>query len=82
MFSKLFNFPAFIIALALGLLFVYLSDAQKDIVYVYPTPNNLNQVEYKDSAGNCFDFTANKLDCPEDINKIKSIPIQTIEKKN
>jgi len=80
MFSKLFNFPAFIIALSLGLLFVYLSDAEKDIIYVYPTPNNLNKVEYKDSAGNCFSFDANKLKCPEDTNKIKTIPIQTLKK--
>jgi len=82
MISKLFNFPAFIISLALGLLFVYLSDAEKEVVYVYPTPNNLDQVEYKDSAGNCFSFLASQLDCPKDVSKIKTIPIQTVEKKN
>ncbi len=82
MFTKLFNFPAFIISLALGLLFVYLSDAEKDVVFVYPTPNNLDQVEYKDTAGNCFGFSANQLECPEDITKIKTIPIQTVSKKN
>ncbi len=81
MFKRLFNLPAFLISLSLGLLFVYLSDSESNTVFVYPTPYNLDKVEYKDSVGNCFDFTANKLKCPEDTSLIKTIPIQINKKK-
>ena len=40
MFFKFISFKIFIISLALGLLFVYLSSPDPTIVYVYPTPDN------------------------------------------
>lgn len=76
MFSKLFSFSIFLISLAIGLLFVYLHDPQENIIYVYPTPDNVEQIEYKDLANNCFSFTANQVQCPDDKEKIKNIPIQ------
>ena len=76
MFDKLFSLPIFLIALAIGLLFVYLNEPQGDIIYVYPTPDNVNELEYKDQAGNCFAFSANKITCPDDKKKIKNIPVQ------
>jgi hypothetical protein len=44
MFKRLFNLPAFLVSLALGLLFVYLSDSESNTVFVYPTPYNLDKV--------------------------------------
>lgn len=82
MFKRLFNLPAFLVSLALGLLFVYLSDSETNTVFVYPTPYNLDKVEYRDSVGNCFDFSADKLECPSDVSLIKTIPIQTSKKNN
>ena len=76
MFDKLFSLPIFLISLAIGLLFVYLNEPQGDIIYVYPTPDNANNIEYKDQAGNCFEFSANKIECPSDKADIKNIPIQ------
>ena len=81
MFARLFNFPVFIISLAIGLLFIYLSESEQEEVYVYPTPYNLDKIEYKDTVGNCFDFSADKLKCPDDKSLIKTIPIQTPSKK-
>ena len=81
MFQTLFSFPIFLISLAVGLLFVYLNEPPQNIIYVYPTPENVNDVEYKDSANNCFSFEANEVKCPTDKNKIKSIPIQVSESK-
>jgi hypothetical protein len=76
MFGKLFSLPIFLIALAVGLLFVYLNEPQGDIIYVYPTPDNVDEIEYKDRAGNCFEFSANKIECLVDKDKIKHIPVQ------
>jgi hypothetical protein len=81
MFKRLFNIPVFIIALSLGLLFIFLSDSEEEVVHVYPTPYNLDKIEYRDTVGNCFDFSADKLKCPEDRTLIKTIPIQTQVKK-
>jgi hypothetical protein len=82
MFKKHFSLPVFLIALAIGLLFVYLHDPQENIIYVYPTPDNIENVEYKDAANNCFAFSANEVECPSDKSKIKNIPIQTKKAKN
>tara|TARA_R110002072_G_C7785650_1_gene520433 strand:+ start:311 stop:559 length:249 start_codon:yes stop_codon:yes gene_type:complete len=82
MFKRLFSLPVFLISLTIGLLFIYLSASEEEIVYVYPTPYNLDKIEYKDSVGNCFDFSADKLKCPKDNDLIKKIPIQTTSKKN
>jgi hypothetical protein len=73
MFSKYFSFPYFIVSLAVGLLFVYLSVPSPTIIYVYPTPDNVNDIEYKDKSGSCFKFDAEEVSCP---NNAKTIPVQ------
>ena len=76
MFLKYFSFKIFMISLAVGLLYVYLSSPDPTIIYVYPTPDNVEHIEYKDKADNCFKFEANEIACPTDKSKIKTIPIQ------
>jgi len=71
------NFPLFIISLAIGLLFVYLNEAPKRVIYIYPTPSNVDKFSYKDEAGNCFKYNSNAVKCPTDSNKITEIPIQS-----
>jgi hypothetical protein len=77
MFFKFLSFKIFFISLAIGLLFAYLSSPEPTIIYVYPTPDNVGKVEYKDKADNCFQFEAIETKCPSDKSKIKTIPIQT-----
>ena len=77
MFFKFLSFKIFFISLAVGLLFAYLSSPEPTIIYVYPTPDNVAKVEYKDKADNCFQFEAIETKCPSDKSKIKTIPIQT-----
>jgi hypothetical protein len=76
MFLKLISIKIFITSLAIGLLYVYLFNPDPTIIYVYPTPENVGQVEYKDKANNCFQFEANEVSCPKDKSKIKTIPVQ------
>lgn len=75
-FNKLFSLPIFLISLSIGLLFVYLNEPSPTVIYVYPTPDNVNNIEYKDRVGNCYTFEANEVQCPSDSNLIKSIPVQ------
>ncbi len=77
MFFKFLSFKVFFLSLAVGLLFAYLSSPEPTVIYVYPTPDNVGKVEYKDKADNCFQFEAIETKCPSDKSKIKTIPVQT-----
>jgi len=76
MFFKYISLKIFLISLAIGLLFVYLSNPDPTIIYVYPTPDNVNKITYKDKASNCFKFGATEVMCPKNKKDIKTIPLQ------
>tara|TARA_R110002074_G_scaffold65612_6_gene155852 strand:+ start:470 stop:733 length:264 start_codon:yes stop_codon:yes gene_type:complete len=76
MLQKYIHFKVFIISLAVGLLAVYLYQPDPTIVYVYPTPTNVNNIQLKDNADNCFKFNAIETTCPSDKSKIHNIPVQ------
>ena len=76
MIGKFIDLKTFIISLALGLLFVYLWQPKQRIIYVYPTPDNVEKIQYKDRANNCYKFNSMEVQCPSDTNKIKNIPLQ------
>jgi hypothetical protein len=46
-------------------------------IYVYPSPETVGKVLFKDKADNCFYFQEEVVDCPSDESKISTIPIQT-----
>jgi len=76
MIFQFISLKIFLISMAVGLLFVYLSNPEPTIIYVYPTPDNAGQIEYRDKADNCFKFEAKEVQCPSDKKLIKTIPIQ------
>lgn len=76
-FKNFINLPLFIISLAIGLLFVYLNESPKRVIYIYPSPHNIDKFSYKDKAGNCFKYNYNNVKCPSDTNKITQIPMQS-----
>lgn len=74
----LVHWPTFIASLAIGLLFVYLTNAGKQVIVVYPTPENVRRIQYKDRAGTCYNIQASKGQCPKNkrsINKLSLIHI-------
>jgi len=70
------SFPVFIISFAIGIFFVYIWGADTKTIYIYPTPENVDKVLFKDKAKNCFYFEEEVVECPKDKSKISSIPIQ------
>jgi hypothetical protein len=73
MFLKYISVPFFLISLAIGLFYVYLSTPPPTVIYVYPTPENVNTVLYKDKVNNCYKFNHKEVKCP--INP-SLIPVQ------
>jgi len=76
MLSKFIDFKLFFISLAVGIFFVYINQPSPTIIYVYPTPKNLDKIQYKDKIGNCFEFESKEVKCPTNKDEITSIPIQ------
>jgi len=73
---KFISIPVFIVSLAVGLFFVYITNPEPEIIYIYPTPENVKKVQYQDKANNCYDFHQTEVSCPSDASKIKIVPIQ------
>jgi len=70
------SLPVFIVSLAVGLFYVYISVPNPKIIYVYPTPDNLRNFQFKDHADNCFSFKAKEVPCDQAKGTVKKIPVQ------
>ncbi len=68
--------PVFLISFAIGLLFIYLMGPEMKTIYIYPSPENVDKILFKDKADNCFNFKEENVECPKDNNLISKIPIQ------
>jgi len=70
------SIPVFLISFAIGLFFVYILGPEMKTIYIYPSPENVDKILFKDKADNCFHFEQQTVDCPKDENLISNIPIQ------
>jgi len=73
---KFINIPAFILSLAIGIFLVYIFVPDERKIYVYPTPENINKIQYKDKTGTCFSIKQKQMECPSDESLISKIPVQ------
>lgn len=76
MFTKFINLPVFLVSFAIGLVFIRLSSPDTKTVFVYPTPDNIGLLEYKDRAENCFGYEYDTIKCPKDKKETRDIPPQ------
>ena len=69
--------PVFVISFAVGLFFIYILGPENKKILVYPSPENIDKILFKDKADNCFIFEESPVECPNDSSLISQIPIQT-----
>ena len=71
------SLPVFMISLAVGLFFVYILGPETKTIYIYPTPENVDKILFKDKADQCFSLKPEEVKCPSDISLFAKVPIQT-----
>jgi len=49
----------------------------KKIIYKYPSPQNYNDILFKDKSEQCFQFKPIGTNCPINPLSIKVVPIQS-----
>jgi len=74
---KYIHFPIFLISLAFGIfaVYIFLPDSRK--IYVYPTPENVQLLQYKDKTDTCFSFKQTEVTCPKNESEISRVPPQS-----
>jgi hypothetical protein len=74
--GKYIDIRYFIVSLAIGLFYIYVSDEHKQVIIMYPTPDNKDEYQYKDKTDSCFTYDLNEVSCPNDVNQYHQIKIQ------
>lgn len=76
-FFKIIHIPTFALSFLIGIVMVYMyNNDQIRKIYVYPTPENIAKLQYKDATDNCFEFRQKEVSCPDKGN-VKKIPVQS-----
>ena len=75
-FFKFFNFKFFLFGLLFGIVAMNYYDSDDRIIHVYPNPENVNIIQYKDNANTCFNINDKIVPCPIDESLIHTIPVQ------
>jgi hypothetical protein len=75
--SKYINIPVFIASLIIGLTIVYYTMPDQRKIFVYPSPENIDILQYRDKTDSCFSMKQKEVACPKNENEIMKIPVQT-----
>jgi len=74
---KFINVPIFLLSLVFGLFAVYITMPDTRTILVYPTPENIDLIQYRDKTGSCFHYKQNVVECPKNASDISKIPTQS-----
>jgi len=74
---KFINIPIFLLSLVFGLFAVYITMPDTRTILVYPTPENIDLIQYRDKTGSCFHYKQNGVECPNNASDISKIPTQS-----
>jgi hypothetical protein len=73
---KFIHFPTFLISLAIGTFMVYMIQPNKKEIYVFPNPENIDKIDFKDKTDTCFGFEEEEVSCPQDMEQVEKYWVQ------
>jgi hypothetical protein len=73
---KFLHVPTFLLSLAIGLFLVYIENPNSNTIFVYPKPDNIDKLLFRDKSDTCFEFHHKIVPCPQDNKKISNYMIQ------
>jgi len=73
---KFVSIPVFLISLSFGLFLTYITNPPVRTILVFPTPDNVDELVFRDNSQNCFSFTAKEVKCPANSDEISSYDVQ------
>jgi len=76
MITDYISLPIFLISFTVGLFFIYVLGPASKTIYIYPSPQNYMNTQYKDNADQCFQFKPVATQCPINPFSVKTVPIQ------
>jgi hypothetical protein len=71
---KYINVTVFLLTFLMGLIYIYYFDYNRRVI-VYPNRYNIDKIEYKDEAENCFSYKVKEVTCPSDKSGIEIVPL-------
>ena len=60
----------FVASAVLGWILICIIPIEYKTVIIYPTPDNLSKIQYKDKSENCFEFSSKNVECTSNAKKI------------
>ena len=73
---KYIDLRIFLVSLAVGLFYIYISDDYKKVIVLYPTPDNIKQYQYRDKTNSCFTYHLKEVTCPSNHDLYQNVKIQ------
>jgi hypothetical protein len=61
----------FIVFFCIGMFFVYISTPTPELIIKYPTPDQVDDLLYKDLAGSCYRYKTEEVTCPSNPKEFK-----------
>jgi len=69
------NVIIFLLSFGLGMLYVYAMHPEPKIIIKHPTPENSDDLIYKDDNDTCYKYKAMEVECPVDKSLINDHPL-------
>ena len=65
----------FIVGLIIGIVGIYIVKPVQNIIYKYPSPENVGKLTYKDKNGVCYIYNSKEVDCDKNESRLKDYPL-------
>ena len=74
---KFIDVRGFIASLVIASLLVYMTMPDQRKIFVYPSPENIDILQYRDKTDSCFSMKQKEVPCPKNENDIMKVPVQS-----